>query len=95
MSILDKFTDMLRMGFYYDAHELLEENLWDKNSKSDLNLYYKGLINAAVAMELIKRGRINQGKKVWKTFLKYKIESFYEVNHRVEKQYDLVLKGIR
>jgi len=92
MTILDKFTDYLKLGFYFEAHELLETELWEKGNKDPKNLYYKGLINAAVAMELIKRGKKEQGKRVWKTYLKYKINSFYEVNHRVEKQYEKILK---
>jgi len=92
MTILDKFTDYLKLGFYFEAHELLENELWEKGNKDPKNLYYKGLINAVVAMELIKRGKKEQGKKVWKTYLKYKIDSFYEVNHRVEKQYEKTLK---
>jgi len=92
MTVLDKFTDYLKLGFYFEAHELLETELWEKGNKDPKNLYYKGLINAATAMELIKRGKKEQGKKAWKTYLKYKIDSFYEVNHRVEKQYEKTLK---
>jgi len=90
--ILDEFIDYINLGFYFKAHELLEENLWIKNDKSKKNLYYKGLVNAAVAMELIKRGKIEQGKKVWKTYLKYKIDSFYELNFRVERAYEKLTK---
>jgi len=93
IDILNEFSDYIKLGFYYKAHELLEENLWEKNNNEPRNLYYKGLINGAVAMELIKRGKIPQGKKVWKTFLKYKIESFWELNHTMEKQFDKLTKG--
>lgn len=85
--MLDEFTDYLKLGLYYKAHEFLEENLWVKGAKDKRNLYFKGLINAAVAMELIRKGRIPQGRKVWNTYLKYKIDSYFEINHRVEKQY--------
>jgi len=85
--ILDEFTDYLKLGLYFRAHELLEDNLWIKGNKDKKNLYFKGLINAAVAMELIRKGRVPQGKKVWQTYLKYKIDSYFEINHRVEKQY--------
>ena len=90
--ILNKYTDYINLGFYFKAHELLEYNLWKKDDKSDRNLYFKGLINAAVAMELIKRGKVEQGKKVWKTYLKYKIDSFYEVNFKVERAYEKITK---
>ena len=86
-AILNEFTDYIKLGLYYRAHEYLEDNLWEKGNKDPINLYYKGLINGAVAMELIRKGKIEQGKKVWKTFLKYKIDSYFEINHRLEKQY--------
>jgi hypothetical protein len=89
--ILEEFTDYIQLGFYFKAHELLEERLWKKGKNNLINLYYKGLINGAVAMELIRKGRVPQGKKVWKTYIKYKIDSFYEVNHKMEKQYAKIL----
>lgn len=92
MGILTEFTDYIQLGLYFRAHELLEDNLWKKGNKDPRNLYFKGLINGAVAMELIRKGRVEQGKKVWKTYLKYKIDSFYEVNHKLEKQYEKITK---
>ncbi len=68
---------------FYDAHEALEE-LWfpRRFEKSDEVMYLKGLINAAVSFELLKRGRVKQSKKVWLNYLKYrqlffKIDSLY------------------
>ena len=89
--ILEEFTDYIQLGFYFKAHELLEDNLWIKKNKESVNLYYKGLINGAVAMELIRKDRVLQGKKVWKTYLKYKIDSYWEINHIMEKQYEKIL----
>jgi hypothetical protein len=90
MDILTEYTDYITLGFYFKAHELLEENLWDKHSKEERNLYYKGLINAAVAMELVRKGRKEQGRKVWNTYLKYKIQSYFEVNFKVENQWNKI-----
>jgi len=88
---IDDFLSCIKLGFYYKAHEILEESLWEKGNKEATNLYYKGLINGAVAMELIRKGRVPQGKKVWQTYLKYKITSYWEINHIMEKQYEKVL----
>lgn len=58
---------------FYDAHEALEE-LWfpRRFEKSNEVMYLKGLINAAVSFELMKRGRVKQSKKVWMNYLKYR-----------------------
>jgi uncharacterized protein YqgQ len=75
---------------YFEAHEVLEEE-WHKIRKSDNNLKWalKGLINAAVALELKKRKR-NNFKKVWNTFEKYsdyyKLDkTIYDISEFVKK----------
>jgi len=70
--ILFQFKLLILNARYYEAHEVLEE-YWHTIRKTD-NPYknvYRGFINAAVALELKKRGRDNY-KKVWQTYEKYK-----------------------
>jgi len=70
--IFEKFKYLINNELYFDAHEILEE-YWHTIRKTD-NPYkniYRGFINAAVSLELKKRGRKNY-KKVWFTYEKYK-----------------------
>ena len=84
MSLFEIFKHHINNNEFYEAHEVLEE-YWHTIRKTD-NPYknvYRGFINAAVAMELKKRGRKNY-KKVWATYEKYKTlyiqkEEFSEV----------------
>ena len=72
MSLFETFKQLINNGEFYEAHEVLEE-YWHTIRKTD-NPYknaYRGFINAAVAMELKKRGR-NNHKQVWATYEKYK-----------------------
>ena len=69
--VFEKFIELIINEKFFEAHEVLEE-YWQKIRKTD-NSYknaYRGFINAAVAMELKKRGR--NYKKVWQTYEKYK-----------------------
>ena len=71
MSLFQKFKLLIIEEKFFEAHEVLEE-YWHTIRKTD-NPYknvYRGFINAAVAMELKKRGR--NYEKVWKTYEKYK-----------------------
>ncbi len=88
---MDKFEDYVKLGFYKEAHKILLNKFWTTGNKLPHNLYYKGLLNGVAAMELIRLGRVEQGKKVWQTYLKYKIPSYFEINHRMEKQYEKTL----
>lgn len=59
---------------YYDAHEALEL-LWFMRrfeAAADVKVM-KGFINAAVSFELIKRGRHEAAKRVWKNYEKYAV----------------------
>jgi predicted metal-dependent hydrolase len=86
--ILIKFKKLIINGKYFEAHEVLEEE-WHKIRKTDNDLKWalKGLINAAVAMELKKRDRNNYGK-VWNNFEKY--EKFYYLNEDIKKTAEFV-----
>jgi predicted metal-dependent hydrolase len=72
MANFEKFKELMRNGDYFEAHEVLEE-YWQKIRKTS-NPYknvYRGFINAAVALELKKRGRSSY-KRVWATYEKYR-----------------------
>jgi len=72
MANFELFKELIEKEEYYEAHEVLEE-YWQVIRKTN-NPYkdvYKGFINAAVAMELKKRGR-NNYKKVRDAYEKYK-----------------------
>ncbi|QCI27858.1 DUF309 domain-containing protein [Caminibacter pacificus] len=72
MKLFEEFKELILRGEYYEAHEVLEE-YWHTIRKTNhpFKNAYRGFINAAVAMELKKRGRDNY-KKVWATYEKYK-----------------------
>ena len=70
--IFEKFKNLIIQKQYYKAHEVLEE-VWHPMRKSlhpDRDII-RGFINAAVSLELKKRGR-NNYLKVWKTYQKHK-----------------------
>jgi len=72
LSLFKEFKLLINNEEFFEAHEVLEE-YWHTIRKTD-NPYknvYRGFINAAVALELKKRGRDNY-KKVWNTYEKYK-----------------------
>jgi hypothetical protein len=69
---LDNFIASLDEARFYDAHEDLEEIWFPRRFEdNDEVKLLKGFINAAVSFELIKKGRIQAGEKVWKNYLKY------------------------
>jgi len=70
----EEFKNLIMQKKYYKAHEVLEE-IWHPMRKSlhperDI---IRGFINAAVSLELKKRGR-NNYLKVWNTYEKHKIK---------------------
>jgi len=90
MANFELFKELIKKGKYYEAHEVLEE-YWHTVRKTD-NPYknaYRGFINAAVALELKKRGR-DRYKYVWQTYEKYKYlylqkEEFIEIMEFLDK----------
>ena len=58
---------------YYDAHEVLEA-VWFpvRADKSPEVLLIKGLINASVSFELLKRGRPHKAAGPWNVYMKYR-----------------------
>ena len=92
MSVLEIYKQYIINGKYFEAHEALEE-VWQELRKTDNEIQwaYKGLINAAVALELKKRKR---DKKVyiavWNNFEKYRdyyslTEKIYNISKFMEK----------
>ena len=72
MGIFKKFKELIILGKYYEAHEVFEK-YWHtirKTSHPYKNVY-RGFINAAVSLELKKRGK-NNYKKVWNSYEKYR-----------------------
>jgi hypothetical protein len=64
---------LIEEGCYFEAHEILEA-LWFPRRFDDSNeiRLLRGLINGAVAMELLHRGRHLAACKVWQNYLKYR-----------------------
>ncbi|ACM93152.1 conserved hypothetical protein [Nautilia profundicola AmH] len=85
MNEFEKYKQYIINGQYFEAHEVLEE-VWQELRKTDdeIQWAYKGLINAAVAMELKKRKRKEEVyKMVWGNFEKYR--KFYELSEEIKK----------
>ncbi len=88
----DKYKKHILNNEFFEAHEILEE-IWQKLRKTDDNLQwaYKGLINAAVALELKKRKREDKiYKMVWKNFEKYK--KYYTLSEETKKTAEFIKK---
>ena len=85
MKEFEKFKMYILEGKYFEAHEVLEE-VWQKLRKedNDLKWAYKGLINAAVSLELKKRKRDKTlCIKIWKNFEKYK--KYYDIDKNIKE----------
>jgi hypothetical protein len=71
--LLQEFVKCLDEQRYYDAHEALEEVWFPRRFEQNNEVYLlKGFINASVSFELKKQGKLEQSKKVWKNYLKYR-----------------------
>ena len=70
---IEKFILCLDKERYYDAHEVLEEVWFPRRFEESNEIkLLKGFINAAVSFELLKRGREDPSRQVWKNYLKYR-----------------------
>ena len=96
--ITQDFLNSLDQGRYFQAHEVLEELWYPKRFENTNEIrILKGFINAAVSFELIKRGRPNPAKQVWRNYLKYrqlifKLNSkkqniYYKISLEIEKRH--------
>jgi len=72
MNEIENFKKLINEKEFYAAHEALEE-LWFpiRKSKSEYCLSLKGFINAAVSLELYKRKKIEQSRKIYLIYKKY------------------------
>ena len=89
---VQKFILALDEERFFDAHEILEK-IWFKKRFEPSNevKLIKGFINAAVSFELYKRGKIEQSKKAWLTYLKYRQLLFKTGSQKVSLYYDIFL----
>ena len=70
--LINQFIVYINETKYYEAHETLEEIWFPRRFEDNVEMkLVKGFINAAVSFELIKRGRPESSKRVWKNFEKY------------------------
>jgi 8-amino-7-oxononanoate synthase len=91
-----KFTNLVRSGFYADAHELLEEDwkFFRKNKMKEKELFYKGVINGATALALIKLKRRQEAvNKTWDCYQRYKIY-FDKASEPYGKDFKLAMEVI-
>ncbi len=89
---ITKYLKLLDEERFYDAHEVLEEYWYPKRfEECDEVKLVKGLINAAVSFELVKKGRLQASKKVWRNYLKYR-SLLYKV---VSKDYNEYHRAVR
>jgi hypothetical protein len=70
---IKEFINCLDEQKFYEAHEALEE-VWFPRRFEESNevKLLKGFINASVSFELLKKGKVQQSKKVWLIYLKYR-----------------------
>ena len=68
-----QFIECLETGRFFEAHEVIE-HIWFPIRKTDHpeKDIMRGIINASVSFELIRRGRPEAARRVWKTYLKYR-----------------------
>jgi len=88
MKEIKKFKDLINEESYYESHEALEE-LWFpiRKNKDDYCLVLKGFINAAVSLELYKRNKIEQSKKIYLVYRKY-VTSKRIINTKQHKEFN-------
>jgi hypothetical protein len=97
------YIELIDNQLFYEAHEVLEA-LWFpiRRDKKPFTLVLKGFINAAVSMELYKKGKIPQSKKIYKVYLKYTNESrinevqdnkiFHDLRVFMDKKFEIMYK---
>lgn len=71
--LLNRCLCEINEALFFKAHETLESIWYPRRfEQSNEVMLLKGLINAAVCLELVKRGRKTAADKVWKNYLKYR-----------------------
>ena len=72
-SVCRRFIERIEAGEYYEAHEVLEEVWFPRRFEDDDEVrLLKGFINASVAFELVKKGRMAPARRTWQVYLKYR-----------------------
>jgi len=89
---ITQYLKLLQEEHFYDAHEVLEEYWYPKRFEecNEVKLI-KGLINAAVSFELVKKGRKEASKKAWRNYLKYRC-LLYKI---ISKEYNEYHRAVR
>jgi len=96
----DKFLELLYDDKFYEAHEVLEEIWFPRRFEDNDEIkLIKGFINAAVSFELLKKGKKENSKKVWTTYLKYRSLLYkmdtknYNIYHKLVREIDSLRKN--
>jgi hypothetical protein len=98
------FIQLIKKCEYYEAHEVLEDIWFPRRFEKDEDiLIIKGFINASVAFELVKKGRMEAAKKAWKVYLKYSpllenstsahLPVYKEIEKLLEQKYDQLFRS--
>ncbi len=75
---ITQYKQLIEEQKFFEAHEVFEALWFEKRlNKTPHILLLKGFINAAVSLELYKKKRYSNSKKVWRTYLKYRQYLFY------------------
>lgn len=92
--LLEMFISQINNNNFYEAHESLEAIWFPRRfENSDEMRLLKGFINAAVCFELIKKGRKESSKKVWKNYLKYR-PLLYKVQSSHLNKYHFIARHV-
>lgn len=91
---LDEFIACINEEKFYEAHEAIEV-LWFKRRFEDNNevRLLKGFINASVSFELMKKGKIEQSKRVWANYLKYR-PLLYKISSKHINKYHAIARQV-
>ncbi|MEA3354487.1 MAG: DUF309 domain-containing protein [Campylobacterota bacterium] len=75
MSPIEQFISLVEDEQFEEAHEVLETDWirFKKEGKREYALFYKGLINGATSIALIRRDRSQRARDItWGAFMKYR-----------------------
>jgi hypothetical protein len=74
-----QLIDNIENRKFYEAHEDLE-TYWHTIRKTDepLRNLIKGFINGATAFELVRRGKVDAGHRVWNAHVKWRGRLMHE-----------------
>ncbi len=80
---------------YYDAHEILEESWFPRRFEKTVPevILMRGLINAAVSFELLKKGRPIPSLKPWNNYCNA-LKQLSEIDPDKRSAYEVLIKKI-